>query len=221
MLSQPYRVGPPRPRLAAAAVFTAVALAACGSEEEPDLLYQAVPVSTRDIIVSAEAAGVVEDQMDLVRLLISLKVLEDVVAVTEIRERQLQADADVCGVLVEPPQVILLGVVLSLDEVRSAELVERFGEIDRIDQTVLVGGSPLHLGDDFEPGGFAPRGVVAVVLDEGESGRSDTVTKHGACSEMLRMRWPLVITGALPEEATTARFPYATEPQARRVAHGI
>ncbi len=63
MLSQPYRVGPPRPRLAAAAVFTAVALAACGSEEEPDLLYQAVPVSTRDIIVSAEAAGVVEPDM--------------------------------------------------------------------------------------------------------------------------------------------------------------
>ena len=63
MLSQPYRVGHPRPRLAAAAVFTAVALAACGSEEEPDLLYQAVPVSTRDIIVSAEAAGVVEPDM--------------------------------------------------------------------------------------------------------------------------------------------------------------
>ena len=60
MLTQPYHVGPPRRRLATAAAFAAVALAACGSEEEPDLLYQAVQVSTRDIIVSAEAAGVVE-----------------------------------------------------------------------------------------------------------------------------------------------------------------
>lgn len=49
---------------------------------------------------------------------------------------------------------------------RSAVLVERFGERDRIDQSVLVGGQPLHLGDGFEPGGG-----VALVLDVGERGR--------------------------------------------------
>jgi HlyD family secretion protein len=38
-----------------------VGLMACGTEEEAtELVYQAVPVETRDIIVSAEAAGVIE-----------------------------------------------------------------------------------------------------------------------------------------------------------------
>lgn len=38
-----------------------VGLTACGTEEEAtELVYQAVPVETRDIVVSAEAAGVIE-----------------------------------------------------------------------------------------------------------------------------------------------------------------
>ena len=49
----------PRRRLAAAGLVVAAA-AACGQEAEQELIYQAVQVSTRDIVVSAEAAGVIE-----------------------------------------------------------------------------------------------------------------------------------------------------------------
>lgn len=53
LLSQRYR------RLACVAV-TVCAVAACAEEKETELVYQAVQVTSRDIIVSAEAAGVVE-----------------------------------------------------------------------------------------------------------------------------------------------------------------
>ncbi len=48
-------------RRIAAAVLAVVFMAACGGEDEAEeTIYQVVPVAVRDIIVSAEAAGVVE-----------------------------------------------------------------------------------------------------------------------------------------------------------------
>ena len=41
------------------AVITACMLAACAPEEEP-AVYQLVPVSTRDVVISASAAGTIE-----------------------------------------------------------------------------------------------------------------------------------------------------------------
>lgn len=75
-------------------------LAACGGEESTELVYQAVPVEVRDIIVSAEAAGVIEPD-----------------TLVEVKSK---ASGEILNILVETGQKVERGALLIRVDQRSA-----------------------------------------------------------------------------------------------------
>jgi len=75
-------------------------LAACGGEESTELVYQAVPVETRDIVVSAEAAGVIEPD-----------------TLVEVKSK---ASGEILDILVETGQKVERGALLIRVDQRSA-----------------------------------------------------------------------------------------------------
>ncbi len=75
-------------------------LAACGGEESTELVYQAVPVEVRDIIVSAEAAGVIEPD-----------------TLVEVKSK---ASGEILDILVETGQKVERGALLIRVDQRSA-----------------------------------------------------------------------------------------------------
>ena len=88
-------------RYARIAILSAIAgLAACTGEEATELVYQAVPVETRDIVVSAEAAGVIEPD-----------------TLVEVKSK---ASGEILEILVETGQKIGRGALLIRVDQRSA-----------------------------------------------------------------------------------------------------